>query len=80
MPPIVTASFRKYKLGKLALSVGFVTSLALVACSTAPVQPASSAKPVAAAGASDGLPSLDLTGDLLNDLLLADIAARRGHC
>lgn len=79
MPPIITTSFRKDKLGKRVLSVGFAMSLTLVGCSTAPVQPVSSAPSAAVAGANDGLPVLDLTGDLLNDLLLADIAARRGH-
>ncbi|TPW12900.1 MAG: hypothetical protein FD130_1672 [Halothiobacillaceae bacterium] len=32
-----------------------------------------------AAADESGLPKVALTGDLLNDLLLADIAARRGH-
>lgn len=53
----------------------------LPGCATTQVvDSAEPAEPVAAAGEGEpNMPAVELTGDMLNDLLLADIAARRGH-
>lgn len=55
--------------------------LALPGCATTQVvDSAEPAAPVSAAVEGEpNVPAVELTGDMLNDLLLADIAARRGH-
>jgi tetratricopeptide (TPR) repeat protein len=58
-----------------------VPLLLLPGCATTggATNPAATAQSAGPGADEGGLPAVDLTGDLLNDLLLADIAARRGH-